>query len=621
VNWQQLQALLWLRWRLMANQWRRAGTLNFILMTIVTVSLVAMAVPLFIGSVVGGVFAFPRIEPLHLLFVWDGLVVGFLFVWMIGLVTELQRTEPLSLLKFLHLPVSVNGAFLINYIASLARLSLIFFLPVMLGLCISLVVVNGAMLLVAMPLLAAFLLMITALTYQFQGWLASLMTNPRRRRTVLVVTTMSFVLIAQLPNLFNMLGLWGLRRGQRQPVSETAEWKELQRSLSANEIDANEFSQRQQALLQRRQHEDLQANRQFAEQAESKAVLVNQVLPLGWLPLGVKSAAEGNALPAILGCLGMTLIGAASLRRAYRTTIRLYTGDFSTGNRKPAAAKVAISKKSTDRKAGVGFLEWRLPGLSEPVSAVTLGTFRSLMRSPETKMMLLTLFIMAVAAIGLMIFGPRASTGPLQIPVLFRPLFAIGGMIMILFGMLQIMSNQFGLDRDGFRVFVLCAARRRDILFGKNLALAVPTFGTALLLLFVLEIVKPMQIDHFLAMFPLYISMYLLFCLMANLISIYAPLHIAPGTFKPANPKLKTVLLQMLLFMFLFPLAQIPTLLPLGIEAAAEQLGWTKGVPIFLLLALLECAVICGLYKWLINWQGDLLQRREQQILETVTNK
>jgi len=73
--------------------------------------------------------------------------------------------------------------------------------------------------------------------------------------------------------------------------------------------------------------------------------------------------------------------------------------------------------------------------------------------------------------------------------------------------------------------------------------------------------------------------------------------------------------------MFLFPMAQIPTLLPLGVEAASEQFGWTKGVPIFLLLALLECAVICGLYKLLLDWQGGLLQRREQQILETVTNK
>ena len=35
----------------------------------------------------------------------------------------------------------------------------------------------------AVGVLAAFVFALTALTYQFQGWLAALMSNPRRRRT------------------------------------------------------------------------------------------------------------------------------------------------------------------------------------------------------------------------------------------------------------------------------------------------------------------------------------------------------------------------------------------------------------------------------------------------------
>ena len=64
----------------------------------------------------------------------------------------------------------------------------------------------------SLPSLAAFLLMVTALTYQFQGWLASLMSNPRRRRTVIVATTAIFVLIAQLPNLLNFFAPWGAQQ-------------------------------------------------------------------------------------------------------------------------------------------------------------------------------------------------------------------------------------------------------------------------------------------------------------------------------------------------------------------------------------------------------------------------
>ena len=63
MNWQQLTALLWLRWRLMANQWRRAGTLNAVLMTIAAVGVVVLAVPLFIASIAAGVYLAPKAQP------------------------------------------------------------------------------------------------------------------------------------------------------------------------------------------------------------------------------------------------------------------------------------------------------------------------------------------------------------------------------------------------------------------------------------------------------------------------------------------------------------------------------------------------------------------------------
>lgn len=67
-------------------------------------------------------------------------------------------------------------------------------------------------------------------------------------------------------------------------------------------------------------------------------------------------------------------------------------------------------------------------------------------------MMLLTPLIMNV------IFGSMLLNGRQQVPELARPLVAIGGMVFVLLGMLQLTGNQFGFDRDGFRVFVLCTA-------------------------------------------------------------------------------------------------------------------------------------------------------------------
>ncbi len=204
MNWRHLRAFAWLRWRLLVNQWSRGGGLNAALMMVVTIVALLTAVPLLVASFLLGRYAIPRTQPMQLLLAWDVVILAFLLLWAIELITELQRTEPLSLSKFLHLPVSAREAFLLNYLSSFLRLSLILIGPVMLGFGLALVDSKGMLLLPVLPSLAAFLLMVTALTYQFQGWLASLMSNPRRRRTVVVATTAIFLLVTQLPNLLSL---------------------------------------------------------------------------------------------------------------------------------------------------------------------------------------------------------------------------------------------------------------------------------------------------------------------------------------------------------------------------------------------------------------------------------
>ncbi|MFI5457497.1 MAG: hypothetical protein ACHRXM_18800 [Isosphaerales bacterium] len=609
MNWQHLQAFVWLRWRLLANQWRRAGALNAVLMIIVTVGALVTAVPLFIGCFTLGLYLIPKAAPAHLMYAWDGVVVVFLFCWGIGLVTELQRTEPLSLSKFLHLPVSVNGAFLINYVSSLLRLSLIVFGPVMFAFALALIFVKGMLLLPVLPSLAAFLLMVTALTYQVQGWLAALMSNPRRRRTVIVATTMTFVLITQLPNLLNFYAPWGAQRRADQSAILVKELANLEHAWKAHEFDAIEHLRRQQEVMQKHKLASQQTDRESAERWGQTARLLNMVLPVGWLPLGVMAGAEGHVMPAILGLLGMTLIGTASLWRAYRTTLGLYQGQFTKRRGRPAPA---VAAPASTRKPGARLLEARLPGLSEPVSAIALAGLRSLVRAPEAKMMLLTPVLMSV------IFGSMLWRGRHTMPDWVRPLVAIAAMLVVLLGVLQLMVNQFGFDRDGFRVFVLCAARRRDILLGKNLAFAPLALGIAAILLTIVQVVCPMRLDHFLAMVPQYVSMFLLFCILTNLLSIYGPIYIAPGSLKPSNPRLVTVLLQLVTIMVFFPLTQGLTLLPLGIEALLRFLGWPEGAPTCLVLTLAECAVIVIIYHFSLVWQGGLLQTREQKILEIV---
>jgi hypothetical protein len=402
-------------------------------------------------------------------------------------------------------------------------------------------------------------------------------------------------------------------------VQLAKEQAELDRARIAGELQPKEYQQRYREMQERHRNQILERYRQSSAEAAEIARLANLVVPLGWLPLGAMTAAEGNLHYAALAVLGMALIGAASLRRAYRTTVRLYTGQFTAGKGRPAPAPAAPApaepaRAVPERGRRLDLLEKKLPWVSEQTAAIALSSFRALTRAPEVKMLLLTPIIMVV------LFGAmflRASTEP---PAAVRPLLATGALAMTLLTMLQLLGNQFGFDRGGFRVFVLCPARRSDILLGKNLALAPLALALALAGAAIVQVAYPMRLDRFLALVPQAISMYLLFSLLANCLSIMAPMPIAAGSLKPANMRLVVVVLHFVC-LFLLPVAIAPTLVPIGLELLLEALGVVEGLPIALALGILECVGVVFLFRWLVGWQGVWLQAREQRILEIVTTK
>jgi hypothetical protein len=130
----------------------------------------------------------------------------------------------------------------------------------------------------------------------------------------------------------------------------------------------------------------------------------------------------------------------------------------------------------------------------------------------------------------------------------------------------------------------------------------------------------PLRLDHLLALPAQFVSMFLTYSMLANTISILAPMPVASGSLKPAKPR-GLVLLAHVGFTALVPVFLAPTLLPDAIEAALTGLGIAEGWPIALPLVLLECAGIVALYRVLVSWQGKLLESRELAILETVTSK
>ena len=611
MNRQHLATFLWLRWRLRVNQFKRGGLANTIIMAILAVVGLFVAAGLLIASFFVGLFALGNVSPTVLMYVWDGVVVAFLFLWAIGLLTELQRSESLSLQKFLHLPVSLSGAFLINYISSLFSVHMIVFVPAMIGLSLGLIFSRGLAMLLLLPLVAGFVLMVTALTYQFQGWLAALMVNQRRRRTVIVFVTAGLILVCQLPNLLNVIQPWKQLQEDETLTRLAEKETALKGSYSANKISADEFNKQQEEIQSERQARAEELKEHLSQQAEQTAGIINLCAPPGWLPLGALEAARGSFMYSGLAILGMMLIGTASLWRAYRTTLRLYTGDF--GSRKIKVVAAAPQPAKT-RQSSVTLLERRLPRLSEHASAIAMASLRALLRAPEAKMLLLTPIILVL------VFGSLLLTRRMVMPDAVRPLLSLGAVGMIMLTMIQLMGNQFGFDRSGFRVFVLCSAARKDILLGKNLAFGTLALVMGLAAIVIAQVVYPVRLDYFVATFPQLVSMYLLFCVFANLLSILAPMPIAAGSLKPLNPKVIPILLHMA-FIFLLPLIFGPVLLPLGVELVARAYGWMPGVPFCLVLSVLECVAIIYGYRFILFWQGKLLQAREQKILEVVASR
>ena len=366
-------------------------------------------------GLIAGFFLLRGDHPVSLLITWDLLFGAFLFFWAIGLISSIQRSESIDIGKMLHLPVSLKQVFFINYLASHLTFSIVLFVPGMLGLCLGLILRRGWPMLGLPPLVVGSIFMVTAWTYCLRGWLVALMSNPRRRRTVIALMAFVAVMVGQLPNLVN-IARGGLSREHRRPAAARSE-----RSSHGGGL----------------------------RDMPPEALIVHQVVPFLWVGNGAMGMAQGNVSPALWGAAAAFGIGALGLRRAYRSTIRFYQG-YDKG--KGTSAKPA---QQAVRRSGVILVERRLPGIPEEASAMAFATLRSLMRAPEVKMAL------ALNVLFLVMFGATPLlTRSHPLDDVLKPFVATGTTLFMCLTLIQLLSNQFGYDRAGFRPW--CCALLHD---------------------------------------------------------------------------------------------------------------------------------------------------------------
>jgi len=580
VNWDQLKTIIWLRWRLTRNMWMRQGGFGAVIAALVAFAAYALGAASFVGALLGGM-ALGHATAFVVWAIWCGVTVAFLFLWMIGLAQEIQRSETIDLQRLMHLPVALGQIFVINYLASHLAFSIMIFVPAMMGLAIGLTISRGSAMLLLIPLFLSMVFMITAWTYCLRGWLATLMSNPRRRRNVVMVIVFTFILLGQGPNLY--INVFHGFQGHGASVT---------------------------GLKMQRQHEgqDAALKDKFV-QLQS----VQKFIPPLWLPLGAQALAGGSVLPALFGTFGCFVIGALGLSRSYRGTVRFYRGE--------SGGKVASRAQPIRKPAGVAapaaagssFMELRLPVVPEQSAALALATFRSLLRAPEVKMAWGASIIVPLI-IGVSILFRR----DLKIPEAASPFVATGAVLFSVFMLVQFFSNQFGFDRDAFRSLILSSADRKFILLGKNLA-CFPVgagFGVILLALFSVRL----QLSSLVVLATLLQlgALLLMAGVVGNMLSILAPYRIQPGTMKPT----KMPGLAMVVLMFshlLFPFAMAPVFLAPLAELLWRTAGWPEAVPVNLILSMGLLGLVALVYWQTLGPLGRLLQRRETRILGIVT--
>lgn len=571
----QLYTVLWLRWRLTRNQWSRGGPVNAAITLVMTILLLFVAAAGGCAGLLVGGFALADVSPAALLGVWDATVAVFLFFWLIGVLTEIQRSEAIDISKVLHLPVSLRGIFVINYLASHLTLSIVVFTPWMVGLTLGLAFGRSWTMLCLLPLSLGFLFSVTAWTYYVRGWLVAMLTrNPRRYRAIVAGITILFILLSQVPNYVGMIA-------DRQV--ERLERAKRQASPRAPAVEARR-SGMPPLILQ-----------------------LHRAVPPLWVGNGAMSLAAGNAWPAVWGTAGGLAIGALGLACAYRSTRRFYEGRGIRARSKRRRAR-AVAPPTTRI-----FLERSLPGVPDEAAGLALAMVRSMLRATEVKMALASGIPVALIFGGMALFSKReAATGNV---LLF---YATGAALFPFLGLMQLLGNQFGSDRAGFRLLVLSPVPRWQILLGKNLALLPFLAGVGAICLAVSALALHLPPAVLLAAVLQFFCAFLLLSIVGNLLSVLMPFRVAPGSLKPTKVPATTILVRMLAYT-LFPAVVTPVLFPAIAASLLAVLARVPAGPTCLLFSVAELAVLALLYRFSLPSLGELLQQREKRILQAVT--
>ena len=341
-----------------------------------------------------------------------------------------------------------------------------------------------------------------------------------------------------------------------------------------------------------------------------KVRLANQVLPPGWLPLGVYRLSQGSlAVPAFCFA-GLSALGCVGLGLGYRSTERYYTGRTRRGDRKGRVqtdAAVPVERQVEPLNAHT------VPGLADSTAGAALTAFLQYFRHPQTKLQLIMPFVMSLV-MGL-VFAQGIREG---VPGWVPHTVPLGAVAMMFYSLAALTCNLFGVDGDGFRCLLLFPVPRRTYLLARNLALLPLVVGPAV----VLAVAAGVVLETPIAAIPLACCqmtyLHIVLSVVGNYQSILLPYRLRSDSMRRPKPSIWMVL-SSLGMLLLLPVLMLPAL-------ACNLIGWAvrlwRGIPTWWLesaCGILLVGMAAVLYRVTLDHAGRLLQRRERTILDILT--
>jgi hypothetical protein len=332
---------------------------------------------------------------------------------------------------------------------------------------------------------------------------------------------------------------------------------------------------------------------------------------LRWTPPGAIAFALTDGLRPGQGlkyAVALTVISAytaALVGITYWLSRRAVLGSGGTRRRQRAATV-------TGNRVQAG---WNIPFISPALSAIVEKELRYAMRNAQLRMMaLMPLILIAVRLMNRRGFDETGvDTGGSSLVAEFlkygEGLMTTGGILYVFLVLTGLSCNLFAFEHAGMRTLVLSPVNRKSILIGKNIAISILALILSVALLLVSEFV-----------FRDINSRVLLFAGLSFL--IFAPLISAIGNWFsikfPKRMKIGTRLnVSGVVGLLLIPMIALLALPPLAAVAAAfVAQSLFVGYVTLAVLAVLSLS----LYLLVIRSQGDLLQQRELEILEAVTD-